>query len=108
MLQQLVDSWIIDLEQGSTATATPPVARITEFPSPEYESDGFWAQVTNCVPCYDYGTPTSDEGWAPEVGGAAGSRLGTKEKQQFCLVSCAKVAVHEALHMVKVTFGETD
>ncbi|CAM9216529.1 unnamed protein product, partial [Ectocarpus fasciculatus] len=45
MLQQLVDSWIIDLEQGSTATATPPVARITEFPSPEYESDGFWAQV---------------------------------------------------------------
>lgn len=43
MLQQLVDNWIMDME-GSTA-ATPPVVRVTEFPSPAYGSDGFWSQV---------------------------------------------------------------
>lgn len=41
-LQQLVDSWIVERE-GSTVD--PPVVRVTEFPSPSYEDDGFWAQV---------------------------------------------------------------
>lgn len=45
MLQQLVDNWIMLLE-GSSAV-TPPVVRITEFPSPGYETDGFWAQVND-------------------------------------------------------------
>lgn len=44
VLQQLVDNWIMGLE-GSTAV-TPPVVRVTEFPSPGYETDGFWSQVT--------------------------------------------------------------
>ena len=46
MLQQLVDNWIMGLE--SPDTVMPPVVRIAEFPSPEYEDDGFWEQVT-CV-----------------------------------------------------------
>eukprot|EP00903_Cladosiphon_okamuranus_P008962 g8576.t1 len=42
MLQQLVDAWIMESE-GSTAA--PPVVRITEFPHPPYDEDGFWEQV---------------------------------------------------------------
>lgn len=44
MLQQLVDNWIMDLEGG--ATTTPPVVRVTEFPSPELSDDGFWSSVS--------------------------------------------------------------
>lgn len=42
MLQQLVDNWIMDSEEPAAA---PPVVRITEFPHPGYEQDGFWQQV---------------------------------------------------------------
>ncbi|CAM9263174.1 unnamed protein product [Hapterophycus canaliculatus] len=42
VLQQLVDNWIMGLESSSVAA---PVVRIAEFPSPGYESDGFWSQV---------------------------------------------------------------
>ena len=44
MLQQLVDTWIMDSEGGTTIT--PPVARVTDFPNPEYTDDGFWSSVS--------------------------------------------------------------
>ena len=49
MLQQLVDTWIMELEGG--ATTTPPVVRVTEFPSPVYSDDGFWSNVSRCCCC---------------------------------------------------------
>ena len=43
MLQQLVDNWIMDSEGDID---TPPVVRVTEFPSPEFSDDGFWSSVS--------------------------------------------------------------
>lgn len=43
MLQQLVDNWIMNSEGG---TNTPSVARVTDFPNPEYSDDGFWTIVS--------------------------------------------------------------
>ncbi|CAM9479565.1 unnamed protein product [Laminaria digitata] len=45
MIQQLVDNWIMDSEASAGGTFTPPVVRVTEFPSPEYEDDGFWSSI---------------------------------------------------------------
>lgn len=44
-LQHVVDSWILSVEGGADGEAAAPTIRLADFPSPEYEDSGFWAQV---------------------------------------------------------------
>jgi len=44
MIQQLVDNWIMMIEDA--IPDTPPVVRVADFPNPQWEDDGFWSAVS--------------------------------------------------------------